>query len=99
MKLRHAVAPLFVVSLIVLALASLLWVPAVFLLAAELFFYLAAAVLAGLHAVSRLDGPKGKVIVLMPLVFANIHVAWGVSFLLRLITPKRANRIEVVHQT
>src|SRR5262245_48122710 len=67
MKLRHAVAPLFVLSLIVLSLASLLWYWAPFLLAAELSFYLVAAIFAGWHAVRRLEPPIGKILVLMPL--------------------------------
>lgn len=97
-KLRHAVAPIFVLSLMLLSLASLLWFQAIFLLAAELVIYLVAAIVAGWHAVKRLDGPTGKLVVLMPLVFATIHVTWGLSFLLRLGFPKRVKQIEVAHQ-
>ncbi len=95
MKLRHAIAPLFVLSVIVLALASLFWTPAIFLLVAELSIYLFAAIVAGLHSVKRLEGSKAMLVVLMPVVFATIHITWGSSFLLRLIAPKRAKRIEV----
>ncbi len=95
MKLRHAIAPLFVLSLIVLGLASAVWPPVLLLLGAELLLYLLAAIFAGWHAVRRLDGSVGKLVVVMPLVFATIHLTWGLSFLLRLVAPKRAKRIEV----
>jgi succinoglycan biosynthesis protein ExoA len=99
MKLRHAVAPAFVLSLIVLSIASLLWAPAIWLLLAELGLYLVAAVAASWHAARKAQHRRLGLVFLMPLVFATIHMAWGSSFLARIISAKRIRPTAVTSLT
>jgi succinoglycan biosynthesis protein ExoA len=87
-KLRHLVAPVFVASIIVLAIAGIFWGPAWWLLFAELVTYLICALGAGVQAAKKSNGGLGMVLV-MPLVFATIHLTWGSSFLIRLLSPAR----------
>lgn len=87
-KLRHLVAPIFVASIIVLAIAGIFWKPAWWLLLAELVTYLICALVAGVQAAKKSSGGLGMVL-MMPLVFATIHLTWGSSFLIRLISPAR----------
>lgn len=95
-KLRHLVAPVFVLSLIVLALLALFWAPARWLLLVELAIYLIAALGAGWHTSRRTERGNFGLVLLMPLVFATIHLSWGASFLLGLIGPQKAQRIEPI---
>jgi hypothetical protein len=95
-KLRHLVAPVFVLSLIALALLSIVWVPARWLLVIELAIYLFAALSAGWHTTSRTDRASVGLVLLMPLVFATIHLSWGASFLIGIIGPQKAQRIESI---
>jgi succinoglycan biosynthesis protein ExoA len=85
-KLRHLVAPLFVASLLVLLIAGIFWKPAWWLLLVEVITYFICALGAGWQAVkgSR-DGRR--MILVMPVVFATIHLTWGSSFLIRLLRP------------
>jgi len=85
-KLRHLVAPLFVVSILVLSVVGLFWKPASWLLLAEIVTYLVCALLAGLQAAKRSHEGLAMALV-MPLIFATIHLSWGSSFLLRLLRP------------
>lgn len=87
-KLRHLVAPVFVVSIVVLAIAGLFWKPAWWLLLAELITYLICAFAAGVQAAKNSKGGLGMALV-MPVVFATIHLTWGSSFLIRLLSPAR----------
>ena len=93
MKLRHAVAPAFVLSLVFLSIISLFWPIAALVLTTEVVIYLLSATVAGSRAVAHSERPSVKVVALMPLVFATIHMTWGVSFLLRLILPKRVSTV------
>ncbi len=92
-KLRHAVAPAFVVSLIVLAVTSLVWTPARWLLLFEVGLYLVAALAAGWHATRAIEGGRLGLILLMPVMFVTIHLTWGISFLVRIV---RLGRIRSV---
>lgn len=83
-KLRHLVAPAFVLSLIVLAVMALVSTVARWLLVFEVGLYLVAAVSAGWHATRGAGSRRGSLILLMPLVFATIHLTWGASFLIRI---------------
>jgi succinoglycan biosynthesis protein ExoA len=83
-KPRHLVAPVFVLSLLILGLLGFFWTPAWWLLLIELAVYLIAALAAGLHAARRSGGGLGMML-LLPLIFATIHLPWGTSFLLRLV--------------
>lgn len=85
-KLRHLVAPLFVLSILVLAISGVFWKPAWWLLLAEIITYLVCALLAGLQAAKRSHEGVAMALV-MPLIFATIHLSWGSSFLLRLLRP------------
>jgi hypothetical protein len=85
-KLRHLVAPLFVASILALAIASIFWRPARWLLLAEIITYLIGATVAGWQAAKRSNDGLGMVL-LMPLIFATIHLSWGSSFLVRLLKP------------
>jgi succinoglycan biosynthesis protein ExoA len=85
-KLRHTVAPAFVLSLIVLAVASLVWTPARWLLLFEAGLYLVAALAAGWHATRETEGRGVGLLLVMPIVFGTIHVTWGISFLVSIST-------------
>ena len=87
-KLRHLVAPLFVASLVILATAGIFWKPAWWLLLAEIITYLICATVAGLQAAKKSSGGL-RMVLLMPLIFATIHLSWGSSFLVRLLKPLR----------
>ncbi len=88
LKLRQLVAPAFVVSLIVLAAASLWWTPALLGLALVVVPYGALA----LFFAFRLASAEGDLRILpaIALSFLIIHVCWGSSFLTGLIhSPQR----------
>jgi len=87
MKLRHLVAPVFVLSLIALAVLGLVWSPARWLFFIEVALYLLAALVAGWQATKGTDRSPG-LILLMPLVFATIHLTWGTSFLGGLLSSR-----------
>ncbi len=87
-KLRHLVAPGFVVSLLVLLVLSLFSWLARFALVAELALYLAAALF--FAAQISLANKRGLgMLLLLPLVFFIIHFSWGMSFLIGLIHEPR----------
>ena len=78
-RLRHLVAPAFILSLVVLALSGLAWKPAWWLLLGEVVVYLLCALGAGWQAAQKTE--KGLMMTsLMPLVFMTIHLSWGLSF-------------------
>lgn len=85
-KVRHLVAPVFVVSIATLLLLGLLWTPIWLLLLLELFSYFAVALAAGLHISGKAKGGMQMALVL-PLIFATIHLMWGTGFIYRLIRP------------
>ena len=85
-KLRHLVAPLFVLSILFLGILGFIWKPAWWLLLIELLTYLLCAMLAGWQAAKRSDNDLAMALV-MPLIFATIHLTWGSSFLIRLLSP------------
>ena len=82
-KLRHVVAPAFVLSLIVLGVASVLWTPARWLLLVDVLLYLVAALAASWR--TRIGFIRFQSLFLMPVVFGTIHLSWGMSFILRSI--------------
>lgn len=81
-KIRHLVAPAFVLSLILLAVLAFIWPLVAWLLLAEVALYLVAAFAAGWHATSRTERRSAGLLPLMPLVFGTIHLSWGTSFLI-----------------
>lgn len=89
-KLRHLVAPVFVVSIVVLAIAGVFFYPIWLLLALELFLYFSLALYFGYRIASRVRGGIALAL-LMPVVFLLIHLSWGSSFLFGLLSaPKRS---------
>lgn len=85
-KVRHLVAPAFVVSIPALVIAGIVWKPAWWLLLVEVVVYLLGALVAGWQ-VARRSGDGLVMVLLMPFIFATIHLTWGASFLVRLIKP------------
>jgi hypothetical protein len=87
-KLRHLVAPAFVVSIVLLSLAGI-FVPLAWLaLASELWLYFLLAVYFG-YKVARRNGQGLRMALLMLVVFLTIHISWGTSFLLGLLRGTR----------
>ena len=92
-KVRHLVAPMFVVSIVLLmALGfwrSLAWES----LALELAVYLMAAIGFSYQATQKAHASL-RVMLAMPAAFLTIHFCWGASFLMGLVrTPQLRNRI------
>ena len=86
-RLRHLVAPAFVASLVVLTLMGFVWPVAWLLLFAEVVTYLLFGLIAGWLAARKTEPTAGMTLI-MPVIFATIHLTWGSSFLLRLLGPK-----------
>jgi len=81
---RHLVAPMFVASIVLLALMGAFWSPAWWLLGLELVTYFTLAfVLSWQRGQGVIDGLLLTLI--MPLVFLTIHSSWGISFFLGLV--------------
>jgi hypothetical protein len=87
-RMRHAIAPLFVASIVLLAGVGMWDGVAWMLLAAELTLYFLTAIGFAFQATRRANAGVG-VTLLMPLVFFAIHLSWGASFLLGLIRQPR----------
>ena len=90
-KLRHLVAPLFVLSLIVLPLLGWWWTPAWILLAVEAGLYFALAIYFAAK-IARNQEKRLALALFIPVVFFTLHVTWGTSFLLSLIQPSFGER-------
>ena len=88
-RMRHLVAPVFVLSLLLLAAAGMVWHAAWWVLFAEVIVYLIASLAAGLHSTTRAKASP-LMILLMPPVFATIHLTWGSSFLFRMLSKSTA---------
>jgi glycosyltransferase involved in cell wall biosynthesis len=80
---RQGLPPLFVLSLVVLLLVSLIWAPAGGLLLAEAILYLGALLSAGFLA-ARKTG-KWFLIFGLPLAIACMHLSWGAGFLTSMV--------------
>ena len=87
-KLRHLVAPGFVLSLIALVLLSFFSSLARLALVAELALYFATALVFAAQISKANRGGLGMLL-LLPLVFFIIHFSWGASFLIGLIHEPR----------
>jgi len=83
-KLRHLVAPVFVLSLMVLTLLSILWYPFALLLALQVGLYTVLALFFAWQIKSRTGGSVAMILI-MPVVFMTIHLSWGASFLIGLV--------------
>jgi glycosyltransferase involved in cell wall biosynthesis len=87
LRWRQALPPLFVLSLISLALVSLFSPLAGWLLAIELILYFSILLLAGLHAAIKQN--QFFFLAGLPLAVAAMHVSWGSGFLWSLLTSGR----------
>jgi len=83
-KVRHLVAPVFVLSLVALIVLSLFWHPVAILLALEVGLYLLLAFVFGWQIMKQ-QGSVPALLLVLPLVFMTIHLSWGISFLLGLV--------------
>jgi succinoglycan biosynthesis protein ExoA len=90
-RLRHIVAPIFVLSLLFLATAGIVWHGAWWVLLAEVIVYLLASLAAGIQAMTTAKASP-LMTLLMPPVFATIHLTWGSSFLFQLLRNQRQSK-------
>jgi len=85
-KLRQLIPPLFVMSLPVLAVLSLVFPVLGWLLLALVSFYLVVIIAGSLHAASRAHDLK--LALCLPAIFAVIHFCWGTGFVVGLASPQ-----------
>ncbi|MBN2414632.1 glycosyltransferase family 2 protein [bacterium] len=90
LKLRHTAPLLFILSLILLPLAALFWLPAIFLWVGEILLYITAG-LAAVLSVSRRRGFSPRLL-LLPGVFFVMHSAYALGMLRQLITAGAGKR-------
>jgi GT2 family glycosyltransferase len=83
-KLRHLVAPCFVLSVFLLVLMGMVWPPAFLVLAGELAVYLFFALTCSFQSAWAKQGGI-EMFLLLPIAFLTIHVSWGASFLIGLL--------------
>jgi GT2 family glycosyltransferase len=79
LRWRQALPPLFLLSLISMAILSIFIPFARILLAAEVFFYFSIMILAGSHA--AFQRRQAYLIPGLPLAIAAMHLSWGSGFL------------------
>ena len=89
LRWRQALPPLFVLSLIGLAVLSIFIPFAAILLAAELVLYFSVMILAGLQV--ALQQGKAYFLLGIPLAIAAMHLAWGSGFLWSLLSSSVPN--------
>lgn len=87
MKLRHLVAPAFVVSIVLLFVAAWFSKLALLLLALEALIYLLLAFISGWHA-ARKQTPSLDLVALIATAFLIIHTTWGAGFLVGLVRTR-----------
>jgi succinoglycan biosynthesis protein ExoA len=79
LRWRQALPPVFVLSLFVLIVLSLIVGLARFILAAQLLIYFSALGLAGLKM--AIEKRKGFLFIGLPLAIMTMHISWGAGFL------------------
>lgn len=79
LRWRQALPPLFVLSLIVLSVLSLVSAPFFYLLAAQMIIYFSVLFLAGMKL--AIEKNRLPLLVGLPLAIATMHVSWGAGFL------------------
>ncbi|MEX2143757.1 MAG: glycosyltransferase family 2 protein [Anaerolineales bacterium] len=85
LRLRQVLPPLFVLSLITLALAGLNWPWLHWVLIFEVVSYL--VLLLGAAVLKTLEFKQIKFLFGIPLAIATMHLSWGAAFLWSLINP------------
>ncbi|HUE98777.1 MAG TPA: glycosyltransferase family 2 protein [Anaerolineales bacterium] len=86
LRWRQALPPLFVISLISLAVLSIFILFARILLAGELFLYFSIMIVAGLLTAYQRRMPY--LLLGLPLAISAMHVAWGTGFLWSIFASK-----------
>lgn len=84
LRLRQAIPPLFVLSLLVLIPLAALWPPARWLLGVEMVSY--GLLLLGVAAQKALQHRQLSLLVSLPLAMMTMHLSWGAAFLGSLIS-------------
>jgi hypothetical protein len=84
LRWRQALPPLFVLSLLGLAVLSFVFPAAGWILAGELILYISIFILAGLYAGLRLH--KLYLLAGLPLVIPIMHISWGSGLLWSMIS-------------
>ncbi len=84
---RQAVPPLFVLSLLVLPLAGLIWPWLQWVLLAEVVSYI--LLLLGAAFFKTLEFKQIKLLVGIPLAMATMHLSWGAAFLWSLFSTQQ----------
>ena len=87
-RLRHLVAPAFILSLVCLTLLSVFWRLFALLLGLEIGLYVLLSLAFGWQIMRRNHDGVGMLLAI-PLVFFTIHLTWGSSFLLGLVRQPR----------
>ena len=87
-RLRHLVAPGFVLSLVLLIFLSIVWHPIGVVLGLEVGLYLVLSLWFSWQ-IGRQNGASVAMVPMMPLVFMTIHLSWGTSFLIGLVRPPK----------
>ncbi|MEX1248135.1 MAG: glycosyltransferase family 2 protein [Anaerolineales bacterium] len=85
LRLRQAVPPLFVLSLLVLPFAGLMWPWLHWVLLAEVVSYV--ALLIGAALLKVLEHRQISLLIGVPLAMATMHFSWGGAFLWSFLTP------------
>ncbi len=83
LRLRQAIPPVFVASLLLLPVASLIWPAFWSLLGVEVLSY--AALLFGAALLKALETKQIQLLLGMPLAIATMHLSWGLGFLASLV--------------
>lgn len=87
LRLRQALPPLFVLSLILLLLFGLAWPLALWVLLVEVVSYF--AILFGAALRPALEHRKMQLALGIPLAIATMHISWGAAFLWSIANPRR----------
>lgn len=78
-RLRQAIPPLFVASLLILPVAAFFWQSLWWLLGIEVLSY--AALLFGAALLKAVKTKQIQLLLGMPLAIATMHISWGLGFL------------------
>ena len=89
-KIRHLIAPLFVLSLVVLLVVGILFPIAWWLLLFELGLYLLLGLVFGVTLAQKTRNGVLSPLV-MPITFLTIHSVWGASFILGLFIGRKSS--------
>lgn len=84
---RQALPPLFVLSILGLALMSIFLPSVSWMFFAELILYFSVLFLAGIHA--AIKQRKSFLLLGLPLAISTMHVAWGSGFLWSMLTSSK----------